>query len=77
MSVVEEVRQGLQDILAPDIREIKARLDAIEDRQRTAETQREIDKQDILRAIAQLGDIMSIKERLARLESSPRTAAHQ
>jgi hypothetical protein len=32
MSVVQDIRQGLEDTLAPEIRELKARLDALESR---------------------------------------------
>lgn len=77
MSVVQDTRQLIQDFLAPELRAISARLDAIEARLSANEAQRATDKQDILHAIAQLGDIMNIKERLARLESAPPQAAHQ
>jgi tetrahydromethanopterin S-methyltransferase subunit G len=32
MGVIEDVRQVLQDFLAPELREIRGRLDAIDDR---------------------------------------------
>jgi phage host-nuclease inhibitor protein Gam len=74
MSVVQDTRQLIQDFLAPELRAISARLDAIEARLSANESQRATDKQDILHAIAQLGDIMNIQE---RLESAPPQAAHQ
>ncbi|HVW79146.1 MAG TPA: hypothetical protein VHB45_16145 [Alloacidobacterium sp.] len=80
MSVVEDTRKLLQDFLAPELRAIAVRLDALEARmndrfllveQRLTQQdiQRQQDKQDILRAIGSLADYHSLSERLARLES--------
>jgi hypothetical protein len=46
MSVVEDVRKVLQDFLAPELRSIGTRMDALE-------KQRGEDKADLLRVIAQ------------------------
>jgi len=46
MSVVEDVRKVLQDFLAPELRSIGTRMDALE-------MQRAEDKADLLRVIAQ------------------------
>ena len=80
MSVVEDTRKLLQDFLAPELRAIAVRLDALETRmndrfllveQRLTQQdiQRQQDKQDILRAIGSLADYHSLSERLSRLES--------
>jgi len=45
MAVIEETRKAIQDFLAPEIREIKGRLEAIEKRQ-------DSDKAELLRSIA-------------------------
>lgn len=66
MSVVEDVRKVLQDFLAPELRSMSTRMDALE-KQRvedkseilhafaSLEKQRVEDKADLLRAISDLG----------------------
>ncbi len=56
MSVVEDVRKVLQDFLAPELRSMSTRMDALE-------KQRVEDKSEILRAIFDLGASMD-KRRL-------------
>jgi len=79
MGAIDETRKVLQDFLAPEIREIKSRLDALE--RRFDATDRKIDDVDrraekrhdeVMRALT---DYTDVRERLARFES--RDAAHQ
>jgi cell division protein ZapA (FtsZ GTPase activity inhibitor) len=69
MSAVDDIRKSLQDFLAPELRAIAVRLDAVEARLTQQDTQRQRDKEEILRAIQTLSDYSSLSERLARLES--------
>lgn len=69
MSAVDDIRKLLQDFLAPELRAISVRLDAVEARLTQQDTQRQHDKEEILRAIQSLSDFRSLSERLARLES--------
>ncbi len=76
MSVVQDVRQALQDTLAPEIRELKARLDALDSRMGSLESR--IDRNEaaadrrhseVLNTIRDAMEITHIRERLARLEA--------
>jgi tetrahydromethanopterin S-methyltransferase subunit G len=69
MSAVDDLQKLLQDFLAPELRAISVRLDAVEARMAHPEIQRQHDKEDILRAIQTLADYRSLSERLARVES--------
>ena len=83
MGTVEDIRQVLQDFLAPELRAINARLDAI-DRRFQAVDQRFDDMMTVMNSrfeivnarfdsvakdIAQVKDMLEIDRRLARLES--------
>jgi capsule polysaccharide export protein KpsE/RkpR len=85
MSVVEDVRTVIQDFLAPELRELKARVEALEKRmddrfkhvddrfdlaERTAHARHE----QVMHAIQQLTDYTTLAQRVARLES--RESAH-
>ena len=79
MSVIEDTRKVMQDFLAPELRAISARLDAMEQRfgvveKRFEDTDRRAERRhdEVLSAIARMSDISSIRERLARLEASDR-----
>jgi len=76
MSVVEDVRQMLQDFIAPELRAINARLDSIDRRFQSVDQRFE----DILtimdtrfaslsKDVAQVKDMLDIDRRLTRLES--------
>ena len=69
MSVVQDVRQALQDTLAPEIRELKARLDALESRMERNEAAAERRHAEVLTTIRDAMEITHIRERLARLEA--------
>jgi hypothetical protein len=74
MSVVEDVRTVIQDFLAPELRELKARVDALEKRMDDRFDHVERRHEEILSAIRQLTDYTALAQRVARLES--REAAH-
>lgn len=81
MGVVEDSRKVLQDFIAPELRAISARLDALEKRmkgldEKIDEVDRRAEKRHdvVITAIDRLADYTSIRERVARLES--REAAH-
>jgi tetrahydromethanopterin S-methyltransferase subunit G len=74
MGTIEDTRKVLQDFLAPELRELKARLDALEKRMderfdqsdRRAETRHE----SILLSINNLANYNDLRERMARLEAA-------
>lgn len=68
MSVVEDVRQVLQDFLAPEIRALSARLDSIE---KTAQSRHEELLARISASEARLDGRISVQdEKLTRIEAS-------
>jgi hypothetical protein len=76
MSVVEDGRKLAQDFLAPELRAVAVRLDALEKRydsldHKIDEVDRRAEKRhdQIIAAIASLADYTSIRERVARLEA--------
>jgi hypothetical protein len=80
MSVIADTRQVIQDLLAPEIASLKERLSALENkvdenekhagnRHHEVLTRMQSDKDDVLRAIARIEDVNSIRERLTRLET--------
>jgi outer membrane murein-binding lipoprotein Lpp len=84
MSVVEDVRTVVQDFLAPELRELKARVDALEKRmddrfkhvderfdhaERTAQARHDL----MMNAIQHLTDYTTLAQRVARLESKEST----
>lgn len=75
MSVVEDSRKILQDFLAPELRAISARLDALEKKVDDNERRAEKRHDEVMSSIRQVIDYNSIQQRLAKLES--REATHQ
>ena len=80
MSVIEDSRKVLRDFIAPELRAITARLDALEKRFDGLEIQVDaVDKraekrhEEVMSAIRQVVDFNSIQQRLARLESQQTT----
>lgn len=61
MGVVEDIRKVMQDFLAPELREITARLDALEKK-----TDRQ--HEETMAAIRQIADYTMVIQRLTRLE---------
>ena len=68
MNIVQEVRQALQDTLAPEIRELKARLDALESR-RERHTAAQRRPSEVLNTIRDAMEITHLRESIARLEA--------
>jgi len=75
MGAIEDTRKVLQDFLAPELRSITARLDALE--KKTDDNERHADRRhdEVMGAIRQVIDWNSVQQRLAKLES--KEAAHQ
>jgi phage shock protein A len=87
MSVIEDSRNVVQDFLAPELRSISVRLDALEKRfdavdrkldgvdREFDEVERRAEKRhdELLAAILRIGEVNSLRERLARLgaQNSP------
>jgi hypothetical protein len=73
MSVVEDVRTVIQDFLAPELRELKERVIALEkrmeDRFEGAERAAQIRQDQVMLAIKQLADYTTLAQRISRLES--------
>ena len=75
MGAIEDTRKVLQDFLAPEIRSITARLDALEKKVDDNERRAERRHDEVMVAIRQIIDWNSIQQRLAKLES--KELAHQ
>lgn len=69
MSVIQDVRPALQDTIAPEIRELKARLDALESRMDRNEAAAERRHAEVLSTIRDAMEITHLRERVARLEA--------
>jgi hypothetical protein len=70
MSVVEEVRTVIQDFLAPELRELKARLGALESKVDENERRAGRRHEETLSAIRQISDYATLAQRVTRLESA-------
>lgn len=86
MSAIEDIRQVLQDFIAPELRAITTRLDAIEQqfRLRLDAVDQRFDGlialtnarfESISREIAQVRDLLEIDRRLTKLESKQSSVA--
>ena len=75
MGAIEDPRKVLQDFLAPELRSITARLDALE--KKTDDNERHADRRhdEVMGAIRQVIDWNSVQQRPAKLES--KEVAHQ
>jgi hypothetical protein len=72
MSVIEDTRKVMQDFLAPELRAISTRLDALEKRFDDGDRRAEKRHDEVLTAIARMSEIGSLRERLAKLEATDR-----
>jgi hypothetical protein len=74
MGAIEDTRKGLQDFLAPEMRELKARLAQVEktmgERFDTAERRAELRHEMLLNSINHLANYNEMRERIAKIESS-------
>jgi hypothetical protein len=84
MSVIEDTRKLLQDFLAPELRELAARVNALEERMEArfasieqrfnqAERAAEDRHSQTLQAIARLADVYELRERISRIEAREKT----
>jgi len=69
MSVVEDIRQGLQDYITPELRAVNARLDAIDQLFDDMTTIMNTRFGSLRKEVAQVKDMLEIDRRLTRLES--------
>jgi hypothetical protein len=75
MGAIEDTRKVLEDFLAPEIRSITSRFDALEKKVDDNERRAEKRHDEVMSAIRQVIDWSSIPQRLAKLES--KELAHQ
>ncbi len=68
MGVVEDVRQVLQDFLAPEMREIRTRLDAMEEINR-------IRYESLTQRLEQIQQSFAFDKRISNLEDDKRRSA--
>ena len=77
MSVIEDTRRLLQDFLAPELRELTARVDNLEKRMEerfdAAERLASERHSQSMQAIARLADVYDLRERISRIEARERT----
>jgi capsule polysaccharide export protein KpsE/RkpR len=87
MGAIEDTRKVLQDFLAPEMRELKARLDALEKRMderfnqvderfKAGEQSADLRHAAVMAEFRGLSNYHELRERIAKLESS-REAVHQ
>ncbi len=75
MGAIEDTRKVLQDFLAPELRSITARLDALEKKMDDSDRRSERRHDEVMVAIRQGIDWNSVQLHLAKLES--KEVAHQ
>ena len=79
MSAIDDTRKVLQDFLEPELRELKARVDALEKRMTDGfdhiERNAEIRHTAVIAEIKGLSNYSELRERVAKLESV-REAVH-
>jgi hypothetical protein len=73
MSVIEDTRKLLQDFLAPELRELSGRVDALEERMNarfdSAERLASERHAQTMLAIGRLADVYELRERITRIET--------
>jgi tetrahydromethanopterin S-methyltransferase subunit G len=73
MGAIEDTRKVLQDFLAPELREIRTRLDSLEKRmdERFEESEKRAAERHnaVMLAITSLANYNELRERLTRLEA--------
>jgi hypothetical protein len=74
MSVIDDTRKAMQDFLAPELRAISTRLDALEKRFEDSDRRAERRHDEVLSAIARVSEVTSLRERVTRLESRESSA---
>lgn len=78
MSVIEDTRKLLQDFLAPELRELFARVEALEERMdaRFDSSERLASERhtQTMQAIGRLADVYELRERITRIEARERAS---
>lgn len=69
MSVIEDVRQVLQDLVTPDMKAIEVRLSALEKKVEENEAHARERHAEVMAAVKETANYVQIVERLARLEA--------
>ena len=69
MSVVEDIRQVLQDFIAPELRAITTRLDATDQRIQDQSVLINVRFESLAKDISQVKDLLEIDRRLTKLET--------
>ena len=79
MSVIEDTRKLLQDFLAPELRELSGRVEALEKRMGekfdAAERLSSERHGQVMQAIARLADVYELRERISRIEAAREKAS--
>lgn len=68
MGAIEDVRNLMQDIVAPDIKAIKAQLTALEKRVDGLDKKMDANHNEVLAAIGRIVDYKDVIQRLNKLE---------
>jgi len=78
MSVIEDTRKLLQDFLAPELRELSARVEALEERMNArfdaGERLASERHTQTMQAIGRLADVYELRERITRIEARERAS---
>ena len=61
MSVIDDTRKVMQDFLAPELRAISTRLDALEKRYEDSDRRAERRHDEVLSAIARVSEVTSLQ----------------
>jgi len=69
MGTVEEIRKVSQDFLAPELRALTAKLDAIDEKINLRFDSAEVKVQALRGEIAQIRELLDLDRRLAKLEA--------
>jgi hypothetical protein len=75
MSAIEDLRKVLQDFLAPELRALTTRLDAIDQRFEDMSTVMNTRFDSLSKEIGQVRELLDIDSGLSRLESKQSTVA--
>jgi hypothetical protein len=75
MSVIEDVRNVLQDFLAPELRAISVRLDVLEKKVDANEARAEARHGEVMAGLRQITDYTTVLDRLSKLEAR-QTVSH-
>lgn len=73
MSVIEDVRQIVQDFITPDLKALLVRVDALEKKIDSMDKRNEANHQEQLAAIRALADFNSLALRVTRIEAKQET----